>query len=303
MKAIFHHFIFRISQCFRIFSFQGNVALPFLIIAGVLIALKLPDNRLYPLLFFLIALSFHFRRKDIPFLKKAFIKNWRLIIFLESAFTYLFLLLGNIHYKSDILGLAGLFLVTGFPFFYPKAKINVTSKWDFFPNELFEWKCLLRKNTVTAILAYIIIIASSYHISTLIFCGLFVLDLFPRLYSDNENKEMLEMYFRKYTLEDKILKNMKLFNLVFLPVYIGFLILNRENSLPLLCYILFMNLFLVLALTRKYKVYHYKERTNYFDMGIFLSYFLYTISVIPAIIIIIDNIKSAKENISKYVGN
>lgn len=303
MKAIFHHFIFRISQCFRIFSFQGNVALPFLIIAGVLIALKLPDNRLYPLLFFLIALSFHFRRKDIPFLKKAFIKNWRLIIFLESAFTYLFLLLGNIHYKSDILGLAGLFLVTGFPFFYPKAKINVTSKWDFFPNELFEWKCLLRKNTVTVILAYIIIIASSYHISTLIFCGLFVLDLFPRLYSDNENKEMLEMYFRKYTLEDKILKNMKLFNLVFLPVYIGFLILNRENSLPLLCYILFMNLFLVLALTRKYKVYHYKERTNYFDMGIFLSYFLYTISVIPAIIIIIDNIKSAKENISKYVGN
>ncbi len=265
--------------------------------------LKLPDNRLYPLLFFLIAMSFHFRRKDIPFLKKAFIKNWRLIIFLESAFIYLFLLLGNIHYKSDILGLAGLLLVTGFPFFYPKAKINVTSKWDFIPNELFEWKCLLRKNTVTAILAYIIIIASSYHISTLIFCGLFVLDLFPRLYSDNENKEMLEMYFRKYTLEDRIRKNMKLFNLVFLPVYIGFLILNRENSLPLLCYILFMNLFLVLALTRKYKVYHYKERTNYFDMGIFLSYFLYTISVIPAIIIIIDNIKSAKENISKYVGN
>lgn len=303
MKAIFHHFIFRISQCFRIFSFQGNVALPFLIIAGVLIALKLPDNRLYPLLFFLIALSFHFRRKDIPFLKKAFIKSWRFIIFLESAFIYLFLLLGNIHYKSDILGLAGLLLVTGFPFFYPKAKINITSKWDFIPNELFEWKCLLRKNTVTAILAYIIIIASSYHISTLIFCGLFVLDLFPRLYSDNENKEMLEMYFRKYTLEDKILKNMKLFNLVFLPVYIGFLILNRENSLPLLCYILFMNLFLVLALTRKYKVYHYKKRTNYFDMGIFLSYFLYTISVIPAIIIIIDNIKSAKENISKYVGN
>ncbi|KUY29999.1 hypothetical protein ATB96_17040 [Elizabethkingia ursingii] len=303
MKAIFHHFIFRINQCFRIFSFQGNIALPFLIIAGVLIVLKLPDNRLYPLLFFLIAMSFHFRRKDIPFLKKTFIKNWRFIIFLESAFIYLFLLLGNIHYKSDILGLAGLLLVTGFPFFYPKAKINVTSKWDFIPNELFEWKCLLRKNTFTAILTYIIIIASSYHISTLIFCGLFVLDLFPRLYSDNENKEMLEMYFRKYTLEDKIRKNMKLFNLVFLPVYIGFLILNRENSLPLLCYILFMNLFLVLALTRKYKVYHYKERTNYFDMGIFLSYFLYTISVIPAIIIIIDNIKSAKENISKYVGN
>ncbi|WP_254081829.1 hypothetical protein [Elizabethkingia anophelis] len=64
-----------------------------------------------------------------------------------------------------------------------------------------------------------------------------------------------------------------------------------------------MNLFLVLTLTRKYKVYHYKERTNYFDMGIFLSYFIYTITVIPALVIIIDNIKSAKENISQYVGN
>ncbi|WP_255412714.1 hypothetical protein [Elizabethkingia sp. YR214] len=248
-------------------------------------------------------MSFHYRRKDIPFLKNAFIQNWRFIIFIESAFIYLFLLLGNIHYKSDILGLAGLFLITSFSFFYQKTKINVTSNWDFIPNELFEWKCLLRKNTVTAILAYLVIIASSYHISTLIFCGLFALDLFPRLYSDNENKEMLEMYFRKYTLKDKIRKNMKLFNLLFLPVYIGFLILNRENSLLLLCYILFMNLFLVLALTRKYKVYHYKEKTNYFDMGIHLSYFIYTITIIPAIVIIIDNIKSAKENISKYVGN
>ncbi|MBG0506835.1 hypothetical protein GBO30_16550 [Elizabethkingia anophelis] len=303
MKAIFHHFIFRISQCFRIFSFQGKIALPFLIITGILIALRLPDNRSYPLFFFLIVTSFHYRRKDIPFLKKAFIKNWRFIIFLESAFIYLFLLLGNIHYKSDILGLTGLLLITSFSFFYPKAKISVTSKWNFIPNELFEWKCLLRKNTVTAILIYLVIIASSYHISTLIFCGLFVLDLFPRLYSDNENKEMLEMYFRKYTLEDKIRKNIKLFNLIFLPVYIGFLILNREDSLLLLCYILFMNLFLVLTLTRKYKVYHYKETTNYFDMGIFLSYFIYTITVIPALVIIIDNIKSAKENISQYVGN
>ena len=303
MKAIFHHFIFRISQCFRIFSFQGKTALPFLIIAGVLIALKLPDNRLYPLLFFLIALSFHFRRKDIPFLKKVFIKNWRIIIFLESTSIYLFLLLGNIHYKYDIIGFAGLILITSFSFFYPKTKISVTSKWDFIPNELFEWKCLLRKNTVAAIIIYLVVIASAYHISTLIFCGLFVLDLFPRLYSDNENKEMLEMYFRKYTLEDKIRKNMKLFNLVFLPVYIVFLILNRENSLLLLCYILFMNLFLILALTRKYKVYHYKERSNYFDMGIYLSYFIYTITIIPAIVIIVDNIKSAKENISQYVGN
>ncbi|ATL42604.1 hypothetical protein OZ664_06360 [Elizabethkingia sp. HX WHF] len=303
MKAIFHHFIFRISQCFRIFSFQGKTALPFLIIAGVLIALKLPDNRLYPLLFFLIALSFHFRRKDIPFLKKAFIKNWRIIIFLESTFIYLFLLLGNIHHKYDIIGFAGLLLITSFSFFYPKTKISVTSKWDFIPNELFEWKCLLRKNTVAAIIIYLVVIASAYHISTLIFCGLFVLDLFPRLYSNNENKEMLEMYFRKYTLEDKIRKNMKLFNLVFLSVYIVFLILNRENSLLLLYYILFMNLFLILALTRKYKVYHYKERSNYFDMGIYLSYFIYTITIIPAIVIIVDNIKSAKENISQYVGN
>nr|WP_305051205.1 hypothetical protein [Elizabethkingia bruuniana] len=215
----------------------------------------------------------------------------------------MFLLLGNIYHKYDIIGFAGLLLITSFSFFYPKTKISVTSKWDFIPNELFEWKCLLRKNTVAAIIIYLVVIASAYHISTLIFCGLFVLDLFPRLYSDNENKEMLEMYFRKYTLEDKIRKNMKLFNLVFLPVYIVFLILNRENSLLLLYYILFMNLFLILALTRKYKVYHYKVRSNYFDMGIYLSYFIYTITIIPAVVIIVDNIKSAKENISQYVGN
>jgi hypothetical protein len=44
------------------------------------------------------------------------------------------------------------------------------------------------------------ILASSYHPATLIVVGAFALDYVSHVYEPNENKEMLEMYFRKYTL-------------------------------------------------------------------------------------------------------
>ena len=64
-----------------------------------------------------------------------------------------------------------------------------------------------------------------------------------------------------------------------------------------------MNLYYSLILTRKYKIYNYKEKTNYYNMGVYLEYFFCSITVIPAIFVLRENIKTAKRNIKLYVGS
>ncbi|HIC8642838.1 hypothetical protein [Elizabethkingia meningoseptica] len=305
MKTISNHFIFRINQCFRILNFQPKAILPLLIIIGILIVVKIPNqfNQLYPVLFFLLVLGFHLRRKDIPFLRKVFIKNWRLIVFIESALLYAVLLFGNIHYKTEQIGLLLFPGLIGFQLISIRNPAESSFRWNFIPDQIFEWRSLLRKNTWASIVFYLIAIASAYHISTLIFCGLFIIDIFPNLCSKNESKEMFEMYFKKYSFNYKLRQNLKFLNLLLIPVSLVFLILNKEESLAFLCYVLFFNIFFLLTLTHKYKVYYHKNKSNQLDTGTYLLYFIYTITIIPALVFIIENTKAAKENIKMYAGN
>ena len=303
MKKIFHHFIFRIQQGFRIFNLNPKISLPILLVLGALIAVKLPSNYYYPAIFFALTLTFHINRKDIPFLKKVFVKNWRLIIYIESAIIYVLFILGNINYKIDKLGISLFFAIILFSFFYPKAKPNLSLKWNFIPDSLFEFRSFLRKNTWFAIIGYVIIVLSAYQTALLIFVGIFILDYFSNIYEHNENKEMLEIYFKKHSFEQKLKSNLNFFNLLLLPTYVGFLIMNYKDSIFLIYYFVFMNLYFLLILTRKYKIYNHKEKTNYYNMGVYLQYFFCSITIIPAIFVLRENIKTAKKNIKLYVGS
>jgi hypothetical protein len=114
---------------------------------------------------------------------------------------------------------------------------------------------------------------------------------------------MLEMYFKKHSFEEKLKTNLYFFNILLLPTYLGFLILNYEDSNFLIYYFVFMNLYFLLILTRKYKIYDHKEKTNYYNMGVYLEYFFCSITIIPAIFVLRENIKTAKRNIKLYVGS
>ena len=268
-----------------------------------MLVVKLPSNYYYPAIFFALTLIFHINRKDIPFLKKVFVKNWRLIIYIESAIIYTLLLLGNINYIFDYFGSSLFFALILFSFLFPKTKPDFSLKWNFIPESLFEWRSFLRKNTWFTIIGYVIIILSAYQTALMIFVGIFILDFFSNIYEHNESKEMLEIYFNKYSFGEKLKSNVYFFNLLLLPTYLVFLILNSEDSIYLIYYIVFMNLYFLLILTRKYKVYDYKEKTNYFNMGVFLEYFFYSITVIPAIFVLKENIRTSKKNIKLYVGS
>ncbi|PTT19941.1 hypothetical protein DBR28_21075, partial [Chryseobacterium sp. HMWF028] len=272
MKKLLYHFKFRFYQSFRLLNLNPRASVPVLIILGVLMIMKLPENYYYPPLFFMLALLFHYERKDILFLKKVFVKRWRWVIVLEAAFIYSILLCGNIHYTLEKTVLFSLPAFALSAFITPRTRPWAALRWNFIPDDLFEWKSFLRKNTWPAILGFMVIWCAAYHPVTLILTGVFALDYLSHIYELNENKDMLEMYFRKYSLQQKLRRNSLFFNALLLPAYGLFLILHPAESLYILYYFAFMNLYFLLILTRKYKEYHYKEKNNYFNMGVFIEY-------------------------------
>lgn len=303
MKKLLHHLKFRLYQSFRLLNLNPRASIPVLIILGALIVVKLPEACYYPPLFFILALLFHYERKDIPFLKKVFVTSWRWVIMLEAAFIYSILLCGNIHYKLEKTALFSLPALVLLAFITPRTRSWLALQWNYIPDDLFEWKSFLRKNTGLAILGFLVIWGSAYHPVTLILAGVFALDYVSHIYELNENKEMLEMYFRKYTLKEKLRRNSLFFNILLLPAYGLFLVLHPAETLYILYYFVFMNLYFLLILTRKYKHYHYKEKGNYFNMGVFIEYTICSMTIIPAVFILKKNIKEASQNIKTYVGD
>lgn len=268
-----------------------------------MVFIKLPYAYLYPLLSVCVSAAFHISRKDIPFLKKVFLHRWRFIVFLESTVIYSIFLLSNKNYKIDLYSVLGVSLLLFFSWIQPSKNKKWILMWNRIPNDLFEWKSYLRKNSVLFCIVYSLLLASAYHPTTLIFGAFFIVEYVALMFNDNENKEMLEMYFKQNTFKEKLNRNVKFYNFVLFPVYLLYLILNHTEALYVFYYFVFMNLFLLLIITRKYKVYHYKEKSGNYNMAVYIEYFFCCITIIPAFFIIKQNIKQAKENIESYVGN
>lgn len=303
MEKLINHFIFRFKQSVRICNLNPKVSIPVLLVFGALVAVKLPKNEYYPVIFFTLIALFHGERKDVPFLRKVFVQNWRWVLVLEATLMYSVLLLANINYKIEKTGLALYFLIALLSFIPPRTKPWLNLSWKFIPDSLFEWRGFLRKNSWKVILGYSIVMLSSYHPASLILAGTFVLDFISPVYQPHESKEMLEMYFKKYTLKEKIRKNTLFFNTMLLPVFCSFLILNPHESFYVLYYFAFMNLYLLLILLRKYKNYNHRNKESDYNMGVYFEYFLCSMTIIPALWMLNSNIKEANQNIKTYVGN
>lgn len=303
LRKIFIHFKFRVNQSIRLFNLNPRKSFPLVLLFIGSIFIELPYAYLYPLLSIVAVLAFHLNRKDIPFLKKVNLEYWKLIVILETSFIYLIFILSNRNYHLDFYSAFGFSILLLFPWIKPSQSKKWVLMWNKIPNDLFEWKSYLRKNSVLFCIVYSLLLASAYHPTTLIFGAFFIIEYVALMFNDNENKELLEMYFKQNTFKEKLNRNVRFYNLMLLPVYILYLILNHAEAWYVLYYLVFMNLFLLLIITRKYKVYHYKEKSGNYNMAVFIEYFFCCITVIPAFFIIIQNSKQAKENINSYVGN
>lgn len=299
---LYIHIMFRIRQIFRTLTLNTKAGFSFFIFIMIMMIVKLPLDY-FPLLFLFLVVVFHLGRKDINFLKKVFYKNWRFIILIENLLVWGFFTMININYKYDRESFIYLFIVILFSFFIRSTKKKFIIKWTALPNSLFEWKSYLRRNTIFILLCYPLVLASAYESSTLIFGGLFILDPVSHLFKYNESKEMLDMYFSKTTFKEKIKNNIIFFNLVLAPLYILFIILNITSFYIVLYYMVFMNLYYLLIITRKYSLYlHDKEVTDYY-MGTYFENLILAMTVIPALFSIKKNIELSNQKIKSYVRN
>ena len=302
LLSLFIHINFRIRQIIRTLTLNAKAGFSFFIFIMIMMMVKLPSDY-FPILFLFPVVVFHLGRKDTYFLKKVFYKNWRFIILIENLLIWGFFTLININYKYDRESLVYLFIVVFFSFFIGSTKKKFIIKWSPLPSSLFEWKSYLRRNTILILLCYPLILASAYESSTLIVGGLFILDPVSHLFKYNESKEMLEMYFTRISFKEKIKNNLLFFNLVLVPLYILFIILNINSFYILIYYIIFMNLYYLLIITGKYKLYsHNKSETEYY-MGTYFENLFLAMTVIPALFSIKKNIELSNQKIKKYVRN
>ena len=160
MKKLINHFKFRLSQSFRLLNLNPRASIPALLIFIILIVMKLPESDYYPPLFFILTLLFHYERNDIPFLKKVFVASWRWVVGFEAASIYSVLLLGNIHYQFEKTGGVCFLLIALSGFLTPGAVTLPAWKWNFIPEDLFEWKSFLRKNSWMAVLGWMVVLLS-----------------------------------------------------------------------------------------------------------------------------------------------
>ena len=300
---LFIHIKFRIRQIIRMLTFNSKLVISSFIFIMLIMAVKLPDNY-FPILFLFPVIIFHLGRKDIYFLKKTFHRSWRFTILLENLIIWAFLSAINIHYRYDVKSIACVFIILILSFFVKSIEKKKTLlKWNFLPYPLFEWRSYLRKNTILIILFYPLILTSAYESSTLIFGGLFILDPVSHVFKHNECKEMLDMYFSRISLKEKVKQNIIFFNIALTPLYILFVILNLTSFYIVIYYIAFMNLYYLLVVTEKYKLYaHDKPHTEYY-MGNYFEKLFLAITIVPALFSIKKNIELSNQKIKSYVGN
>ena len=140
---LFNYIQFRVAQFTRQLNHNGDFAT--IIGLGGLSVVLLNFNN-FPILFAFPISLIHFRRRDIVFLKKIFPKLWYWIVGIEYTILYLTFIFANIHYK---IGWDSLYIYSIIPlltFIPPHSQSEYSVfKWNFIPNVLFEWKCVLHK--------------------------------------------------------------------------------------------------------------------------------------------------------------
>ena len=241
----------------------------------------------------------HFRRKDINFLKKIFPNFWKLLILVEYSLIYLLFILSNIHYKISINSffIYSIIILIIFIPPYPKSEYSFI-KWNFIPNTIFEWKSFLREKTLIFIIYFIGLLFSAYHPFTLILMGIFYLDFISNIYKTNENKELLESFFRKHNFSEKLKNNILIFNLTLLPTCVIYIIINYLEIEYLIYYVISMNLYILLIISRKYSIYSHKIKENGYNSGIFMKYLISSFFIIPFFFFFKENYNNAIKKIN-----
>lgn len=271
------------------------------IILLFLVFFKTNNTSYYALISSTVLFIIHFTRKDINFLKNILGKQFYISLALEYCIIWTFINLFFIFKESNFVFLGNVFLCFILPLLKFKKYVANPKFINKIPNALLEWKAYIRKNIVIFFSFGLLSAFLGYHPATLLILGLCWLHILLHVYSLQENKEILILQFSKLRLEKKIMSSFLICWMISIPAIITFAFLNplqREYIIYFSLYLLLSNYIIVI---HKYISYNEKIKTAHVNDADFFKFALIIGLIIPAIIYIINNRKSALKKIAQYV--
>ncbi|WP_076597208.1 MULTISPECIES: hypothetical protein [Chryseobacterium] len=262
---------------------------------------KTNHNGYYALISSTVLFIIHFTRKDINFLKNILGKQFYISLALEYLIIWVFINLFFVFKENNFIFLGNVFICFVLPFIKLKKYIANPGFINKIPNALLEWKAYIRKNIIIFFSFVLLSGFLGYHPATLIILGLCWLHILLHVYSLQENKEILILQFSRLRLEKKIIYSFLMCLMISIPAVINFAFLNPLQKDYIIYFILYVFLSNYVIVINKYVNYNEKVKVIHVNDADFFKFTLIIGLLIPAIIYIIHNRKSALKKIAKYV--
>ncbi|WP_343686616.1 hypothetical protein [Chryseobacterium gleum] len=266
-----------------------------------LLFFKTNNNSYYALISSTVLFIIHFTRKDIDFLKNILGKQFYISIVSEYLIIWIFINLFFIFKENNFIFLGNIFICFILPLLKLKKYFANPGFMNKIPNALLEWKAYMRKNIIIFFSFVLLSVFLGYHPATLVILGLCWLHILLHVYSLQENKEILILQFSRLRLEKKVIYSFLICWIISIPAIINFAFLNPLQK----DYIVYFSLYLFLSnyviIINKYAGYNEKIKVTHVNDADFFKFTLIIGLLIPAIIYIINNRKSALTKIARYV--
>ncbi|MCE4067305.1 hypothetical protein LXM63_19615 [Chryseobacterium gleum] len=259
------------------------------------------NNSYYALISSTVLFIIHFTRRDIDFLKNILGKQFYISLALEYLIIWMFINVFFIFKENNFIFLGNIFICFILPLLQLKKYFANPSFINKIPNALLELKAYMRKNIIIFFSFVLLSVFLGYHPATLVILGLCWLHILLHVYSLQENKEILILQFSRLRLEKKVMYSFLICWIISIPAIINFAFLNPLQK----DYIVYFSLYLFLSnyviIINKYAGYNEKIKVTHVNDAGFFKFTLIIGLLIPAIIYIINNRKSALNKIARYV--
>lgn len=266
-----------------------------------LLFFKTNNNSYYALISSTVLFIIHFTRKDIDFLKNILGKQFYISLVSEYLTIWMFINVFFIFKENNFIFLGNIFICFILPLLKLKKYFANPGFMNKIPNALLEWKAYMRKNIIIFFSFVLLSVFLGYHPATLVILGLCWLHILLHVYSLQENKEILILQFSRLRLEKKVIYSFLICWIISIPTIINFVFLNPLQK----DYIAYFSLYLFLSnyviIINKYSRYNEKVKEIHVNDADFFKFTLIIGLLIPAIIYIINNRKSALNKIARYV--
>jgi len=256
-----------------------------------------------------IIFSIHANRKDKYFLEKTtrFVKLIYIVQYLIIITPFLISYLIVFKFIFATICLISIVLISylniNFSFKTNFKQIN----FNFLNSILFEWFTGLRKNWLVILILYILSFAlCKYEIAILIPTILISL-IISGFFCESESNLILQAFQlnSKLLIKHKIIKNIKLQQIIFLPQYILYLILFPKHWFVVFIPIIFTTILLIFAILTKYSNYapNRNLNVNIVHITLFVLCFAQPYLFPIPIIMLIRNYKKAINNLKLYLND